>query len=391
MLRFDNIRRYKELLSRRQFLKRLWSLALGLMGITIFSKYLFKRLNGRALASSTKVFLYEAKYYEKLSGERIRCNICFRGCVVSNGGRGFCRNKENRKGTYYTLIYDRPCAIHVDPIEKEPALHMLPGSSIFCLATASCNNRCKFCHNWHISQRSVEETTNYYFTPQDIVRMAKESNSCAVSFTYAEPIAFYEYMFDIAKLAKQEGLRTLCHTNGLINRAPLLALLQTLDAITIDLKGFTNKFYHDVCSSRLEPVLESLKTIRQTQVHLEIVNLVIPTLNDNEDDIKRMCSWIKNHLGEQTPLHFSRFFPSYKLRNLPPTPIPTLEKAKEIADEVGLHYVTIGNVPGHKYNSTYCPRCKKRLVHRVHFRVYTNNVQEGRCRFCRHPIPGIWI
>lgn len=381
---------FKEPLTRRQFLRGLRSFALSLMGLTIFSKYLFRYSNRQAIAEP-KTSLYEAKYYEKLSGKKVRCDICFRACVVPNGHRGFCRNKENKNGTYYTLVYNKPCAIHLDPIEKEPAFHMLPGSTIFCIATAGCNNRCKFCQNWHISQRSVEETTNYFLSPQHIVEKARESGACAVSFTYSEPITFYEYMFAIAKLARQEGLKALCHTNGLIKRTPLLALLQNLDAVTVDLKGFTPQFYRDVCSSKLEPVLDSLKTIRETKTHLEIVNLVIPTLNDDVNDIKRMCVWIKHHLGEETPLHFSRFFPSYKLKNLPPTPVATLEKAKEIADRAGLHYVTIGNVPGHKYNSTYCPSCKKRIVHRVHFRVYSNAVKKGKCKFCGHPIPGIWI
>jgi pyruvate formate lyase activating enzyme len=216
---------------------------------------------------------------------------------------------------------------------------MLPGARIFCTATASCNNRCKFCHNWHISQRSVEETQNYELTPEEVVQLAVEHRCEAMSFTYSEPTVFYEYMFDIARLAKDRGLKVLYHTNGLINEEPLLALLKLMDAVTVDLKAFTSKFYREVCSSELEPVLKTLQNIRKTEVHLEVVNLMIPTLNDELKDVRRMCAWIREHLGAHTPLHLNRFSPVYKLKKLFHTPIRTLEQARDVAVEEGLKFV----------------------------------------------------
>jgi pyruvate formate lyase activating enzyme len=373
------------ILTRRDFLKKIWLFIIGAGGLMLGGR----RLLGEVKPEEKKS-LFKARYYRKLEDNKIQCDLCFRNCIVLEGGRGFCRNKENRNGEYYTLVYNKPCALHVDPVEKEPAYHLLPGKTIFCLATASCNNRCKFCHNWHISQSSVEETINYNFTPRKIVEAAKNKACVAVSFTYSEPVVFYEYMFDIAKCAKESGLKTLCHTNGLINEEPLSALIEHMDAFTVDLKGFSEKFYDQLCSSKLAPVLASLKKIKESKTHLEIVNLLIPGLNDYLKDIEKMCLWIKENLGEDVPLHFSRFFPSYKLQNLPPTPVATIEKAREIAVKVGLHYVSIGNVPGHKYNSTFCPGCGKRLIHRVHFRVYRNNIKKGKCKFCGEQIPGIW-
>ncbi|UCH21540.1 MAG: AmmeMemoRadiSam system radical SAM enzyme [Deltaproteobacteria bacterium] len=320
----------------------------------------------------------------------MQCQLCFRKCVVSSGRRGFCRNRENRDGTYYTIVYGRPSALQVDPIEKEPCYHMWPGTRIFCTGTASCNNRCQFCHNWHLSQRSLEDIHYYLARPEDIVYGAEKFGCESLSFTYNEPTVFYEYMYDIAKLGRQSGLGVIYHTNGLINKVPLLALLEYMHAVTVDLKAFSDTFYREVCSSRLNPVLNTLLNIRKAGKHLEIVNLMIPTLNDNPRDVRRMCRWIVENLGEDTPLHFSRFHPNYKLLNLPPTPVETLEMAYEAAAQEGLHYVTIGNVPGHEHNSTFCPNCKKKIIHRIHFHVIKNDVEDGKCKFCRYPIVGVW-
>lgn len=333
--------------------------------------------------------LEEAMFYERLDGNKIQCNICFRRCIVPPGGRGFCRVRENRDGRYYSLVYSGPSAVHVDPIEKEPQLHMLPGSEILCLGTAGCNFRCRHCHNWHLSQARPEDLDTYHLPPEDVIKLAIQKDVPTISFTYNEPTVFYEYVYDIAVLAKKKGLRILWHSNGSMNPDPLRALLEYTNAVTIDLKGFTKKAYQN-SSAELEPVLETLKIIKQEGRWLEIVNLVIPTINDSPDDIQRMCEWIKENLGEEVPLHFSRFFPNYKLLHLPPTPIETLEDAYRIAKDTGLQYVTIGNVPGHKYNSTFCPKCGRRIIHRVHFQVLENNVVEGRCKFCKHKIPGIW-
>ncbi len=335
--------------------------------------------------------LKEAKhYYQRLDDNDVWCQLCFRKCIIHEGERGFCRVRENREGKLYTLVYGRPCAIHIDPIEKEPQYHMLPGTTILCLATPSCNFRCRFCQNWSISQKRPEEVVCDHVSPEEIVQKAIKLEIPTISFTYTEPTVFYEYMYDIAKLAKKKGIRILWHSNGAMNPDPLRELLKYTDAVTIDLKGFSPEFYRKVSFSELDPVLRTLKIIKEEGVWLEIVNLVVPTFNDNMEDIKRMCIWVKENLGEDVPLHFSRFFPAYRLTKLPPTPIDTLEKAREIARQVGLHYVTIGNVPGHSANSTFCPNCGKIIIRRLHFMVLENNIERGRCRFCGHKIPGIW-
>jgi len=334
--------------------------------------------------------LHEARYYRQLDDDWVQCQVCFRGCTVPEGGRGFCRNKVNLGGRYYTLVYGRPSALQIDPIEKEPSFHMLPGATIFCTGTASCNNRCKFCHNWHLSQRSFEEIDHTLLSPQETVELAGQRGCHAVSFTYNEPTVFYEHMFDVAQAAKEAGLRALFHTNGGMNEEPLAALLEYMDAVTVDLKAFTPEFYREVSSSELEPVLRTLQQIHGSGVHLEIVNLVVPTLNDDLDDIRRMCRWIGETLSVEVPLHLNRFHPAYKLTALPPTPIETLDSAAQIADEEGLQYVYVGNCPGHERNSTFCPRCGERIIERVHFAVLSLDVEAGGCRFCGHPIPGIW-
>ncbi len=390
-------------LTRRQFLKKGGLAGVGLAVASYLGIQLHRGLGvglRPGLAETVKGSseeptpiageLHEARYYRSLEDNVVQCQVCFRRCTVKEGGRSFCRNKVNLGGKYYTLVYAKPCAVQIDPIEKEPSFHMLPGGTIFCTATASCNNRCKHCQNWHISQKSVEETVNLFLPPKAAVEMALERECDAVSFTYSEPTVFYEYMFDVAKQAKEAGLKALFHTNGSMNPEPLAALLEHMDAVTVDLKAFTSKFYREVSSSQLEPVLRTIVNIRESGRHLEIVNLIIPTLNDDMEDIRRMCIWIKENVGDDVPLHFTRFFPAHKLTSLPPTPIETLEKATEVADGEGLQYVYIGNVPGHDRNSTFCPKCGERVIHRVHFSVRSLDVENGRCRFCGREIPGIW-
>jgi len=384
----------KKGLTRREFLQRALAVSLGAgisaLGLEALTGCSTRQKAARVKPSPTPGNLREAMFYETLEGNRIRCQICFRQCVVEEGKLGFCHNKKNIGGKYYSLIYGNPCALQIDPIEKEPAFHMLPGGTIFCTGTAGCNNRCKFCQNWEISQKTMWETLNYEVSPQDVVDMALRAKCDAVSFTYNEPTVFYEFMFDVAELARQQGLRALFHTNGSLSPEPLAALLQVMDAVTVDLKAFTPEFYRRYSSSELWPVLRTLENARKAGVHLEIVNLVIPTLNDDLEQIRKMCVWIRENLGDEVPLHFTRFFPAYKLKRLPPTPIETLEAAAAIADAEGLKYVYIGNVPGHPRNSTYCPNCKECIIRRIHFSVLSLQVEGGKCRFCGHPIPGIW-
>lgn len=298
--------------------------------------------------------------------------------------------RENRDGKYYSLVYGNPCAIHPDPIEKKPFFHVLPSTISYSLATAGCNFECKFCQNWEISQALPEEVYSYDVPPELMVRRAKEVGAHSIAYTYVEPTIFYEYMWDIGQLAKKVGLLNVCHSNGYINPGPLRDLCKIMDAANIDLKGFTDDFYRDLCSGELSPVLETLKIIKEEKVHLEITHLMIPTKNDDMSTVREMCLWIKKELGADTPIHFSRFYPLYKLRSLPPTPVSTLEKARAIALSVGLEYAYIGNVPGHEGEHTFCPKCKKRLIERAGYMVGEIRLKGGKCGFCGKPIPGIW-
>lgn len=329
-------------------------------------------------------------YFTALGGGAIRCELCPKRCRVPDGKRGTCRVRENQNGKYYSLVYGNPCAIHLDPIEKKPFFHVLPGSMSFSIATAGCNFQCKFCQNWEISQASPEDLFNYDVPPELFVKKAKETGARSVAYTYVEPTVFYEYMLDIAHLARQAGILNVCHSNGFINPEPVRNLCPVLDAANIDLKGFTESFYRDLCGGELSPVLATLKTLKREGVHLEITTLVIPTKNDDLSVLREMCLWVRRELGSDTPMHFSRFYPLYKLKNLPPTPVSTLERAREMALSCGLDYIYIGNVPGHDGENTFCPRCRKRIVERTGFMIRGMHVQRGRCGYCGKPIPGIW-
>jgi pyruvate formate lyase activating enzyme len=329
-------------------------------------------------------------YFTALEGGEIQCELCPHRCRVARGKRGICRVRENRDGKYYSLVYGNPCAVHLDPIEKKPFSHVLPGTTSFSLATAGCNFQCKFCQNWEISQAFPEDIFSFEVSPELMVNRAKEIGARSIAYTYVEPTIFYEYMSDIGILAKKAGLLNVTHSNGFINPGPLKNLCKVLDAANIDLKGFTENFYRELCSGELNPVLETLKTLKKEKVHLEITNLIIPTKNDEISVLKEMCLWIKKELGADTPIHFSRFYPLYKLKTLPPTPVSTLEKAREAAASAGLEYVYVGNIPGHAAENTFCPKCKKMVIQRTGYMVGEINLKDGKCKFCGKPIPGIW-
>ncbi len=288
------------------------------------------------------------------------------------------------------MVYGKPTVVDVGPIEKAPLYHFIPGHFRLCLTCLSCNLRCKHCQNRHLSQNSPEDKTCYTYTPEEIVKQAKKQGLSSISFTYTEPTVYYEYLYEISILAKQAGMKTSIVSNGYINREPLSKLLTVLDAVKIDLKGFSENFYEEVCSATLTPVLESLLVVKKEKIWLEIVNLVIPTLNDNPKMINEMCQWIKNNLDQDTPIHFTRFFPNYKLTHLSPTPVSTLESAYNIAKKNGLRYVYIGNVSGHVRNSTVCPSCNRKVIHRTNFDILEMNVVNGNCKFCHFPLRGRW-
>ena len=334
--------------------------------------------------------LKEALFYQKLENKGVQCHLCPRNCFIANGGRGFCGVRENRGGTLYTLSFAKAVAIHIDPIEKKPLFHFLPSASAFSIATAGCNLRCKFCQNWEISQKRTEEVDYVYLEPQELVKKVKASGSPVIAYTYSEPTIFYEYMLETAKLARLSGIKNIMHSAGYINEEPLRQLAKYLDAANIDLKGFSNDYYAKISEGSLEPVLKTLKILKEEGVHLELTNLMLPGYNDDEETIAKMCLWIKENLGADVPLHFSRFFPMYKLVSLSPTPVESLEKARKIALGSGLKYVYIGNVPGHLAENTYCPKCGNMLVERRGFFVLQNNIKDGKCKFCGEKIAGIW-
>jgi len=321
---------------------------------------------------------------------QVQCDLCPRQCRISEGERGFCGARENRDGKLFSLVYGNPCAFYLDPIEKESLFHVLPGTTALTLSTAGCNLKCKFCENWEISQAFPEDIYNYDIPPKMVVKKARESGAHAITYAYAEPTIFYEYMYDIARYAKKEGLLNVMHSNGFINPGPLRSLCKVLDAAQIDLKGFTEEFYREVSKGSLDPVLKTLKILKSENIHLEITNLVIPTKNDDLSLITEMCSWVKHELGPNTPIHFSRFYPLHKLQHLPATPVSTLEKARAAAIASGLNYVYIGKVPGHEAWNTYCPHCDRIVIHRTGYMIKEIHLLNGKCEYCGERIPGIW-
>ncbi len=344
--------------------------------------------NAMAFDFTKELSSVEARHYKKLPGGGIECGICPRHCKVTDLERGYCGTRENRQDIYYTLVYGRPCAVNIDPIEKKPLFHFYPGTTAFSLATAGCNVNCKCCQNWDISQSRPEQTDNLNLPPADVVELCRQRNVPTIAYTYNEPVIFYEFMSDIAVLGRQKGLKSVMISGGYVEEKPLAELIPQLDAIKIDLKAIRDTYYRDYVDGELKPVLERLVQIKKSGIWLELVYLVIPTLNDSEAEFKELAQWVKTNLGPDVPLHFSRFYPQYLLKNLPPTPQNTLERAHDICRAEGLDYVYLGNLAGHPAESTYCPACGKIIIERQGYRIGTVNMTDGRCRFCNHSIPG---
>jgi pyruvate formate lyase activating enzyme len=383
---------------RRKVIRIFSAIVLGVIILGVFwvALYGWQGLPWMALdvpqreADGEVIRLREAMFWQEMEDNRVLCELCFRRCVIPVGGRGACRVRENIAGRLYSLVHSRPSSVMIDPIEKEPQLHHRPGTFILCVGTVGCNFRCMQCHNWVLSQASPTDLDVFDLPPERLVELALAYGVTAISFTYNDPIVLFEYVYDTAVLAKEAGVGLIWHSNGAIAEEPLRKLLPFTTAVTIDLKGFCEEVYQEIYSGNLSYVLRTLRIIREEGVWLEIVNLVIPTVNDCMDDIRAMSEWIVEHLGPDVPLHFSRFHPAFKLTHLPPTPIRTLEEAHAIAREVGVNFVTIGNVPGHRYNSTFCPDTGERLIYRRHFTMVYNKVTDGRSPFSGRPVPGIW-
>ena len=332
----------------------------------------------------------EARYYKKLEGGGIECTLCPRHCRVTDLERGYCGVRENRSDVYYTLVYGLPCALNIDPIEKKPLFHFYPGTTALSLATAGCNVNCKCCQNWEISQSRPEQTDNLDFPPKALVDICTRKNVPTIAYTYSEPVIFYEYMYDTAELGHKKAVKSVMITGGYIEQKPLADLMLQLDAIKVDLKAIREDYYKNFVGGELKPVLDRLVQIKKAGMWLEIVYLVVPTLNDTEAEFKELAQWIKTNLGTDTPLHFSRFHPQYLLKNLPATPKKTLETAHAISRAEGLQFVYLGNVAGHPAESTYCPVCGQVLIERRGYRIYQNNLKGNHCSKCGREIPGVF-
>jgi len=328
--------------------------------------------------------------YQAETPKGIRCLICPNECTLKEGELSDCRNRRVYGGKLYTIAYGNPCALHLDPIEKKPLYHYLPGSNAFSIATAGCNLACLNCQNWTISQASPEETENYDLMPHKVIEQAQKYKCLSIAYTYSEPITWYEYLFDTGKLAREAGIKNVLVSAGYINREPLLNLCKVIDAANIDLKSMEDAIYLKLNAGKLEPVLNTLKTLKDEGIWLEITNLVVPSWTDDLDMIKRMCNWLTKNGFDDTPLHFSRFHPQYKLQRLPVTPQKTLEAAKEIALAEGLKYIYIGNVPGSRDTNTICPECGEILVERSGYTIKSMKLRSGVCSYCSEPIPGYW-
>jgi len=415
-------------ISRRKVLKYALAGAAGLAGGGYLARRFFA---SEAAAADSGVFrsdapsgklwqawqkrgwVKEARHYLKLGGN-VQCKVCPNDCVLGPEDRSRCRNKVNKAGVLYTLAYGNPCAYHIDPVEKKPLYHFLPASKTFSIATSGCGFRCLNCQNWDISQRKPEETKDprgeeirlrpdrlsrlrrgdaqrLSMFPADVVAMAEALECSSIAYTYSEPTAFYEYMYDTAAMARDKGIKNIWVTCGYITRRALDDLCQYLDAANVDLKSFSEKIYRKLNSGRLQPILDTLKLLKARAVWFEVTNLVVPTYTDRMDMIRRMCDWLVENIGPDYPLHFSRFHPAHKLTHLPPTPANVLAEARAVALRAGIRYVYIGNVRGiPDSGATFCPACKKAVVERDIFTVVKMHLKNGRCPFCGARIAGIW-
>jgi len=328
----------------------------------------------------------EARYYRKLDNNLVQCTICPRKCVIKPGEAGFCRTRINKNGVLYSLVYGVVSSIAIDPVEKKPLFHFYPGSPTLSISTIGCTFKCPWCQNWHISQvDATKADLSFYdnYAPEDIIEYAKRTESPSISITYNEPIVWLEYSIDLAKLAKANNIKTIFVTNGYASDEVLDEIASNINAANVDIKCFSEETYRKYIKGDLKPVLEFTEYLKKKGVHVETTYLIIPGLNDSPDEIRQYCKWHYEHLGPETPLHFSKFYPQYKYTSALPTPVETLENAWKIAKEEGLYYVYTGNVPGHKYENTYCPECGKEVIRRYGFYITKWNLDEqNRCKFC---------
>lgn len=334
--------------------------------------------------------LHEARWWESEANGKVHCYLCPRHCHIHPGQAGFCFIRVNRGGKLYSLGYGSPAALQIDPIEKKPLSHFLPGTRVFSMGTAGCNMGCFFCQNWEISKSRQDQVRAQQVAPEDVPLLAREHGCDSIAFTYNEPTIWGEYVIDICKAARRHGLRTVMVSNGYITREAFHDIYDHVDAANIDLKAFTENFYGKITLTHLQPVLDTLQWLKnETSVWFELTNLLIPTLNDDPEELRKLSEWVLKHLGPDVPLHFTAFHPDFKLQDKPPTPPETLHRARQIALEVGLHYVYEGNIFS-EAASTRCPNCRTLLIRRSWHNVLENNLLNGACPKCGLAIPGVW-
>ena len=336
--------------------------------------------------------MQEARFWEKGTDGTVHCRLCRFYCHIADGRRGICGVRENRDGTLFTLVYGRSVAGNIDPIEKKPLFHLLPGSPSYSIATVGCNFRCLHCQNFQIAQwpRDNDSIPGEDLAPDEIVRLAVESGCKSISYTYTEPTIFFEYAYDTAVLARNAGLKNIFVTNGYTSAEALEAIAPFLDAANVDLKGFSDNFYREVTGASLEGVLETLKHYKRLGIWIEVTTLLIPDHNDGREELQQLAEFISLELGIETPWHVTAFYPTYKMADEVPTPVETLLKARQIGIDAGLQYVYTGNVPGADGESTVCPKCGKVVVGRHGFRLTGNSLENGKCTYCLAPIAGVW-
>jgi pyruvate formate lyase activating enzyme len=335
----------------------------------------------------------EAYLYESLDENRVKCNLCSHRCVIKDGSRGICGVRENQAGTLNTLVYGNLIARHIDPIEKKPLFHFLPGTLSYSVATVGCNFRCRFCQNADIAQMPADRkgaVIGDFRTPEEVVNAAERGECKSIAYTYTEPTVFFEFAFETARLAYERGIRNVFVTNGYMTSEALEMISPFLDAANVDLKAFTDKYYKEQCGAKLKHVQATLKQMKSLDIFVEVTTLIVPGLNDSPSELKELAAFIAEDLGPETPWHISRFHPTYKLTDRPPTPVKTLVEARELGLNAGLKYVYTGNVPGNNGENTFCYNCGERVIERWGFRVGKLQMENGKCVKCGAVIDGVW-
>jgi pyruvate formate lyase activating enzyme len=332
-----------------------------------------------------------AKWWETVENGKILCTLCPRYCKIGEGQPGFCYIRQNHGGKLYTIGYGKPTGFAIDPIEKKPLNHFLPGTAILSFGTAGCNLGCKFCQNWSISKAKLDDLNALYASPEDVVSLAKKYSAPSIAYTYNDPTIFGEYVIDISKIAREEGIKSVMVTAGYIDKNARKDVYKYIDAANVDLKAFTERFYHKITFSHLNDVLDTLIWLKnETDIWFEITTLLIPGENDSQDEIKQECDWILKNLGDSVPLHFTAFHPDFKMTDKERTPEKTLTTARNIALDAGIKFCYVGNVHNLEGQTTYCPNCKAPLIKRNWHSVLINNLSNGHCNKCNTHIPGVF-